>query len=189
MYSQETSIRKGPKAPLERRTYAFLIDFVLVWLFSSLVKNILVELLIFTVLWLILRVIVVDRNKGQSLGRWALDLKIVDQNLNRLPDLFTLTKREGLICLGAFLAMIGLKINFRDFLLMFLLAMPLIIDGFTALTDDEYNRAFHDRFTGTMIIQTKRGFSLDLRVKKWYKEARKMWQQNRRIAGRNSKID
>lgn len=180
MYSEESLARRKPKAPIERRAYAFLIDFVLVWLFSSLVTNILAELLIFTLLWLIFRVVVVDKNKGQSLGRWALDLKIVEQRFNRLPNLLTLTKREGIICLGAFLAMIGLKINFRDFLLMLLLVTPLIIDGFTALSDDEYNRAFHDRFTETMIVQTKRGFSLDLRVKKWYKEARQMWLQNRR---------
>lgn len=179
MYSEKSLIPRKPKAPVERRAYAFLIDFVLVWIFSSLVSNIFLELLIFTSLWLIFRVVVVDRNKGQSLGRWALDLKIVDQNVNRLPSLLTLTKREIVICLGAFLAMIGFKINFHDFLLMLLLITPLIIDGFTALTDDEYNRAFHDRFSGTMIIQTRRGFSLDLRLKKWYKEGRKMWLQNR----------
>jgi uncharacterized RDD family membrane protein YckC len=180
MYSEESLVRRKPKAPIERRTYAFLIDFVLVWLFSSLVTNIFAEFLIFTILWWIFRVVIVDKNKGQSLGRWAFDLKIVEQRFNRIPNLLTLTKREGIIGLGAFLAMIGLKINFRDFLLMLLLITPLIIDGFIALSDDEYNRAFHDRYTDTMIVQTERGYSLDLRLKKWYKEARQIWLQNRR---------
>ncbi len=167
------------KAPLDRRVWAFLLDFILVWLFSSLSENLLIELLIFVSLWFILRVIIVYTNKGQSLGRWAFDLKITQQNDNRLPELLTLAKREGIICIAAFLGMIGLKINFRDFLLMALLAVPLLIDLFTALTDDEYNRSFHDRFTNTVIIQTKRGFSLDLRLKKWSKEAKKAWQKNR----------
>jgi len=180
MYSEESLIRRRPKAPVERRAYAFLMDFILVWLFSSLSTNIFIELLIFAVLWLIFRVLIVDRNKGQSLGKWAFDLKIVEQNSNRLPSLLTLTKREGIICLVSFLAMIGLKINFKNFLSMLLLCVPLMIDGFTALTDDEYNRTFHDRLTDTVIVQTKRGFSLDLRLKKWYKEALKTWQKNQR---------
>lgn len=179
MYNEESLIRRQPKAPIERRTWAFVTDFILIWLFSSLSQNLLIELLIFSLLWFILRAIIVYQNKGQSLGRWLFDLKIIDQKSNRLPDLLTLVKREGIVCIGAFIAMIGLKINFRDFLLMLLFLVPLLIDLFTALTDDEYNRSFHDRFTNTLIIQTKRGFSLDLRLKKWYKEIRKIWLKKR----------
>jgi hypothetical protein len=91
-----------------------------------------------------------------------------------------LAKREGIIAILAFLTMIGLKVNFADFLLMILFCTPLIADGVTALTDDEYNQAFHDRVSGTIIIQTRRGFSLDLKMKKWYKEARKTWENKRR---------
>ncbi|BAQ63264.1 RDD family protein [Geminocystis sp. NIES-3709] len=180
MYSEETLFRRSPKAPFDRRAYAFLIDFVVVWVISSLVTNIFLEFIVFSLLWLILRVIVVDKNKGQSLGRWAMDLKITDVRFNRLPLLLSLAKREGIIAVVAFLTMIGLKVNFADFLLMVLFCTPLMIDGFTAFTDDEYNQAFHDRVSGTMIIQTKRGFSLDLRVKKWYKEMRKTWDKNRK---------
>ncbi|NCO76197.1 MAG: RDD family protein [Cyanobacteria bacterium] len=180
MYSEEIQYRRSPKAPFDRRGYAFLIDFVVVWIISSLVTNIILEFLIFTLLWLILRVIVVDKNKGQSLGNWAMDLKIVDLKFNRLPSLLSLTKREGIIALGGFLAMIGLKINFQDFLLMILFMTPLILDVLTVFTNDQYNQAFHDRISGTIIIQTKRGFSLDLRLKKLFREARKTWRKNRK---------
>ncbi|MBL1209622.1 RDD family protein [Geminocystis sp. GBBB08] len=180
MYSEEIQFRRSPKAPFDRRTYAFLIDFVVVWIISSLITNIFLEFLIFTLLWLILRVIIVDKNKGQSLGRWAMDLKIVDVQFNRLPPLLNLTKREGIIAIGAFLMMIAFKINFQDFLLMILFATPLVLDGLTVFTDDQYNQAFHDRISGTIITQTKRGFSLDLRLKKLFREARKTWQKNRR---------
>lgn len=180
MYSEEIQYRRSPKAPFDRRGYAFLIDFISVWIISSLVTNIFLEFIVFCLLWLILRVIIVDKNKGQSLGRWAMDLKITDARFNRLPLLTDLTKRESLIAMVAFLTMVGLKVNFADFLLMILFCTPLIVDGVTALTDDEYNRTFHDRVSGTMIIQTRRGFSLDLRIKKWYQEIRKNWQKNRR---------
>ena len=119
MSGQEILYRRSPKAPLERRAYAFLIDFILVWLISSLVTNILLEFIVFVLLWFALRVIVVQVNQGQSLGRWAMDLKMIDLRWKRPPTIITLSKREGILAVAAFIAMIGLKINFRDLLLMF----------------------------------------------------------------------
>jgi uncharacterized RDD family membrane protein YckC len=179
MYSEEILFRRSPKAPFDRRAYAFLIDFVIVWSISSLITNIFLEFLVFTLLWFIFRVIIVDKNKGQSLGRWAMDLKILDLQFNRLPSLLSLTKREGIIAIVSFSLMISLKINFQDFLLMILFATPLILDGLTIFSDDRYNQAFHDRISGTIITQTKRGFSLDLRLKKLFRETRKTWQKNK----------
>lgn len=184
MYNQEDYRLlppRRPKAPPERRAYAFLVDFILVWLISSLVQNIIAELLIFFLLWLTLRVVVVDKNQGQSIGRWAFDLKISNFESNKQrPPLLTLLKRESIVAGVAFLAMMGLKINFRDFLVMLLFLAPIIVDGFTALTDDEYNRSFHDRNANTVIIQTRRGYSLDLRLKKWTKEIKRNWQRRQR---------
>ena len=171
--------RRSPKAPFERRAYAFLIDFILVWLVSSTLRNLFLELTIFCLLWLAIRVIVVQVNQGQSLGRWAMDLKIIDLRRNCLPSMLTLIKREGIIALIAFIAMLGLKINFRDLLLMLLLLAPIITDGITILTDDQYNQSFHDRLTNTVIVQTRRGFSLDLKMKKLISEARETWRKKR----------
>ena len=122
----------------------------------------------------------VDKNQGQSLGRWAFDLKIIDAELSRRPSLLSLTKREGIISIVSFLAMIGLKINFQNFISLLLFLIPIIIDGFTALTDEDYNQALHDRISNTIIVQTKRGYSLDLRIKKWTKEAQRAWEKNRK---------
>ena len=94
--------------------------------------------------------------------------------------MLSLTKREGIIAIVSFSLMISLKINFQDFLLMILFAIPLILDGLTIFSDDQYNQAFHDRISGTIITQTKRGFSLDLRLKKLFRETRKTWQKNTR---------
>lgn len=180
MYQKELPpVRQFPKVPFERRFYAFLIDFVLVWIVSSLVTNIFLEFLAFALLWLILRVLVVDRNRGQSLGRWALDMKIKDARFKRRPPFFSLFKREAIICVAAFLAMIGLKVTFLHPMTTLLLIAPLSIDGGIAIGDEEFNQAFHDRIADTIIIQTQRGFSLDLRLKKLFKEINQNLKQRR----------
>ena len=35
MYSEPSPERRFPKVPLDRRAYAFLLDFVLIWILSS----------------------------------------------------------------------------------------------------------------------------------------------------------
>ena len=53
---------------------------------------------------------------------------------------------------------------------MLLLMLPLFIDCGLALGDPEYSQAFHDRVAGTLVIESDRGFSLDLRLKEWLDE-------------------
>jgi uncharacterized RDD family membrane protein YckC len=165
-YTEKPVYRRFPKVPLERRAWAFLIDFVTVWLISSLGVGLLVQWLIFIVTWFCLRVVVVDRNHGQSLGRWALDMKLLDARCNKIPRFSDLIKREAILGSLALLAMIGLNINFRNALSMIILISPLLADAFTAAADEEFNQAFHDRLAETLVIQSRRGFSLDLRLKK-----------------------
>lgn len=74
--------------------------------------------------------------------------------------------------------MIGLNINFRNALSMLIFVTPLVIDCAIALGDEELNLAFHDRIAQTLIVPTRRGFSLDLRLKKlWYIAKRKRQQR------------
>lgn len=172
--------RRFPKVPIERRMYAFLIDFVLVWIISSIITNLFLEFFTFCFIWFILRVVVVDRNHGQSLGRWALDIKVLDARFNKIPSIVSLVKREGIICLVAFASMIGFKLSFFNLLSALLLIAPLLIDAGIAITDEEFNQAFHDRFAQTIIIQTRRGFSLDLRTKKLITDIRINLQKRRK---------
>ena len=162
------SYRRFPKVPVDRRAYAFLLDFVIVLFLSSFFKG-LVKDLVFLVIWLILRVIVVEKNKGQSLGSWSFDIKVIDLRFLRVPGLKELTKREAILGFAAMLAMVGLNINFKNGLSMLIFITPLIIDCGLAIGDEEYNQAFHDKISNTIVIQTKRGFSLDLRLKKLWK--------------------
>ena len=162
----KSDYRKYPKVPLDRRAWAFTIDFLSVWFVSSFfATSLIVQWLVFLTCWWILRVLIVEKNRGQSLGTWLFDIKIIDPRFNRLPDLLSLSKREAMLGVGSALAIAGLQ-NFTSGLSVLLLLSPLAVDCSLALIDDETNLAGHDRISQTFTIQTERGFSLDLRLKK-----------------------
>ena len=158
--------RKYPKVPLDRRAWAFAIDFLCVWFISAFfATNLIVQWIVFLACWWISRVLIVDKNSGQSLGDWLYDIKVIDPRFNRIPDLLALSKREAIVGVGAALAIAGLQ-NFTSGLSLLLLLTPLAVDCSLALIDEETNLAGHDRLAQTFMVQTERGFSLDLRVKK-----------------------
>jgi uncharacterized RDD family membrane protein YckC len=167
----EPIYNRFPKVPIERRTAAFVIDFLGVWLVSSFVPSMLFQMLVFMLLWLGLRVLMVSSNQGQSLGRWALDIKVLDAK-GKIPGLITLAKREGIVGFCALLAMIGLRIGLANGISLLLLISPLAADCGVAFADAEAQQAFHDRIAKTFIIQSRRGFSLDLRLKKLFAQVR-----------------
>lgn len=164
-YSDELTYKRFPRVPIERRIGAFAIDFVTIWFISSFFGKS-GGWLVFLLGWLIMRIVVVDRNQGQSLGRYALDMKVIDYRYSRVPDLATLAKREGIVGFAALLASLGLQNLGNGGLLLLFLTTPLLVDCLMALFDESLDRAFHDRVAETMMIQTQRGFSLDLRLKK-----------------------
>ena len=158
--------RRYPKVPLERRAGAFAIDFLSVWFISAFfATNLIVQWLVFLSLWWIWRVLIVEKNRGQSLGKWLFDIKVIEPRLGRLPDLLNLSKREAVVGLASALAIAGLQ-NFTNGLSLLLLLTPLAIDCSLVLLDEETNLAGHDRLARSFTIQTERGFSLDLRLKK-----------------------
>jgi hypothetical protein len=54
-----------------------------------------------------------------------------------------------------------------------LLLLPLAIDCSVANFDPQLQQAFHDRIAGTMVVATRRGYSLDLKVKRWVAQLRR----------------
>lgn len=163
-----------PKAEIARRGMALGLDFLGVWLVSSLLGSSgvgiqIVQILVFAILWLVLRVVVVFNNRGQSLGRWAFDLKILEvedgQVVGRIPELQVLLKREAIICLGALLVSIALD-NIRVNPTAILLVLPLAIDCGSAFSDTQLRQALHDRYAGTFIVSSRRGYSLDIKIKR-----------------------
>ncbi|MDJ0591855.1 MAG: RDD family protein [Pleurocapsa sp. MO_226.B13] len=158
--------RRYPKVPIERRAGAFTIDFLSVWFISSFfATSLFIQWLVFLPTWWIMRVLIVEKNRGQSLGAWLFDIKVIDPRFNRIPDLMSLSKRELMVGVGSALAVSGLQ-NFSSGLAMLLLISPLAVDCSLALIDEETNLAGHDRIAQTFMVQTERGYSLDLRLKK-----------------------
>ena len=160
----EKIYRRFPKVPIERRIGAFAIDFVTIWFISIFFGK--AGWLVFLLCWAAMRIFLVANNQGQSLGRYALDMKVIHYRFNRVPDLITLGKREGMTGFFAMLASFGLTINFNNGIVMLLLASPILVDCISAMFDEDLDRAFHDRLAETIVIQTARGYSLDIRLKK-----------------------
>lgn len=162
-----------PKADITRRAMAWGVDFLGVWLLSSIFGSAeagiqVVQILVFVIGWLIARVVVVYNNQGQSLGRWAFDLKLLEtqngQVVARIPDLQSLLKREAIIGFGALLVSIAIGNIIRNPTAI-LLVIPLAIDCGVALSDTQMQQALHDRYVETMIVSSRRGYSLDIKVK------------------------
>jgi hypothetical protein len=104
-------------------------------------------------------------------------MKVLDAKDHKIPGLLTLAKREGILGFCALLAMIGLNIGLANGISMLLLVAPLAADCGKALADEEAQQAFHDRVAQTIVIQTRRGFSLDLRLKKLFAKLRRHMQK------------
>jgi uncharacterized RDD family membrane protein YckC len=163
-----------PKADIGRRGMALGLDFLGAWLISSLLGSNSVgiqvlQILVFIFCWLILRVVVVYNNQGQSLGRWAFDMKVLEvedeQVVGRIPQLQSLLKREAIIGFGAILVSIALG-NIIANPTAILLIIPLAIDCGAAFSDTQMQQALHDRYSGTFVVSSRRGYSLDLKVKR-----------------------
>lgn len=168
---REPAYTRFPKVPIKRRGMALAIDFLVVWLvclpFGTTTPGVEAsQILIFIIAWLALRVVLVAKNQGQSLGRWALDMRVIDVTLGKTPGLFELSKREGITGFCALLAMIGLGTGLSNGISLILLVSPLAADCSVAWADTDLRQAFHDRIGRTVVVASRRGFSLDLRVKR-----------------------
>lgn len=175
--SLEQAFVRLPRADLRRRSYAFVIDFGLVWLLSAIFGASqpgfpAVQLLIFILAWALLRILVVSKNQGQSLGHWAFDLKVVDSRFGKVPGLLELSKREGILGLAALLTVLGLGYGLIN-VGWLLLLIPLVADAGLMLSDPLRRQAVHDRVAYTMVIGTRRGYSLDLKLKRWVAQAQR----------------
>lgn len=169
---------RPPKVPLWRRGCAFAIDFVGAWLFSSLFAGNWFSWLVgFMLAWLGLRLVAANLNRGQSLGHWALDMVVLEEDSNRIPLAIALAKREAISGLAAFLAMVGFANLDTKNAFYLLLMLPLAVDLGWVWFEPEVQQAFHDRVSKTTIAGTRRGYSLDLKVKKWWRIAQRTWQQ------------
>ncbi|AKG22790.1 RDD family protein [Calothrix sp. 336/3] len=162
--------KKYPRVQIGRRAMALGIDFLGTWLLSSLLATgdvgiQFLQILVFIFAWLGFRVLLVYSNQGQSLGKWAFDIKVLESERGRVPDLPTLLKREAIVGASALLVAIAWNNILRNPTAI-LLMLPLAIDCGAAVSDTQFRQALHDRYAGTMIVSSRRGYSLDIKVKR-----------------------
>ncbi len=162
-----------PIADLKRRVGATAIDFVSAWLIGVLGGSVLGpgfgQWLSFVVAWFVLRVLVVQNNRGQSPGHWALDMKVVHESSGRMPRFEGLARREGALGFACSLVFISF---FSYGVLLFVLGLPIGYDLWMASTDRELGQTLHDRWGRTVVINTVRGYSLDLKLRDWFEDFR-----------------
>ncbi len=165
-----------------RRAAALVLDVLVInFLSFFILSNGIVRLLLFILLWLLLRIILVTKNKGQSLGRWALNIKVIDTRLNRTPGILELSKREGLLGLAVFLTLVGISQLGYGNAGILLLILPLLIDAGVTLFDTNPDpQTIHDRVSHTKMVSSARGYSLDLKFKNLIKKIDKLRKDVRR---------
>jgi uncharacterized RDD family membrane protein YckC len=163
--------RRIPIVPFDRRIAAFALDFGSTAFLSSFSGALYIP--VFLALWLGMRVLVAGNNRGQSLGRWAFDLRVAELRRGATPGLLELAKREAITGFGAVLAMIGLASLGPTNGWILILPLPLLVDCGIAFADPELHQAFHDQIVRTVMVQTDRGYSLDIKVKKLIAEAQR----------------
>lgn len=162
-----------PKAPPWRRGAALGLDFLGAAIVSVIFGlNLLALTVSFLLCWFGLRVVLVLRNQGQSLGRWALDMKVIDAQYGTLPLFQALIKREGVVGFECLLFLIGLVNLNPSSAWALLLFLPLGADCIVAFADPLKRQTFHDRIARTFVLQSRRGYSLDLKIKRLVADAR-----------------
>jgi len=170
----ELAVSDYRKVPLGRRAAAASIDFATVGLLSLLLGTSVIALAFcFLSGWLAMRVVLVSKNRGQSLGRWALDMRVVNVRLGGTPDLQSLVKREAVLGCGALLLLIGLVSLSPGRPWALLLFLPIAADCSLAAVDRQQQQTFHDQIAQTRIVQSRHGYSLDLKLKRLVAQAQR----------------
>lgn len=164
-------------APLWRRSSALAIDAIVAGIPSSIGSPGL-QLIGFILLWFVLRVVVVSKNRGQSLGHWAFDLRIIDAEYGRLPGLLPLCKREAILGFAVLLCLEAIVHLNPQSAWVVLGLVPLGVDFSLAYSDRSRKQTYHDRIADTYVVKSRRGYSLDLRIKRLFGATRPLVQQD-----------
>jgi hypothetical protein len=95
-----------------------------------------------------------------------MDMRILDGARGGTPTMQDLTKRELGLGLVTFFAFWGITHISPTTAWALLLLIPLGIDASFAASGSEWGLTLHDRFAQTFIVESRRGYSLDLKVQK-----------------------
>lgn len=169
----EPAYSRYPLATVNQRLGALIVDFLSCWFISELTVSILsidpanpLHLFIFISTWFVFRVFIAARAQGQSFGRWLISIRVIDAEYGKTAGLAAFMKREIFV----FICSIFLIKTITSTLIVFAW-IPFVADAAFAIVDNEKRQAFHDRISGTISIQTRKGFAIDEKLGKLFNQA------------------
>ncbi len=169
----EPAYSRYPLATVNQRLGALIVDFLSCWFISELTVSILsidpanpLHLFIFISTWFVFRVFISARAQGQSFGRWLISIRVIDAEYGKTAGLGAFMKREIFV----FICSIFLIKTITTTLIVFAW-IPFVADAAFAIVDNEKRQAFHDRISGTISIQTRKGFAIDEKLGKLFNRA------------------
>ncbi len=161
-------------AQVPPRIGSFTVDFCACVFTGKLIESLVginddnwLGLIVFSLIWLGDRVLIAGNNQGQSLGRWLVSLKAVDMNYGKSAGSIDLFKRELIIF--PFLALLLIASKYPTSAVLFA-GIPLVVDAVFALADSRKIQTLHDKFGGTIVVVTRRGFQLDRKIAKVFNQ-------------------
>ncbi|MEO0355224.1 MAG: RDD family protein [Cyanobacteria bacterium P01_A01_bin.3] len=92
---------------------------------------------------------------GQSIGKWALNIKTVDTQTDEPPSLIRSVAREGVSSLLIATEALG---------------VPLVADSLFAVFDKEKRQSLHDRAARTQVVNCAEGYQLDAKISEFLEE-------------------
>ncbi|AFY73318.1 hypothetical protein Syn7502_01215 [Synechococcus sp. PCC 7502] len=174
----EPAYNRLPLAPIGKRIGSFALDFFGCAFIGKLGESLLGineqsgwGLVVFALVWGGDRVLFAGNNQGQSLGRWLLSLKTVDMQYGKSSGIAELFKRE--LVVYPFLAFVLAASKSPTSLALFAV-LPLVIDAAFAIADSRKMQTLHDKLGKTIVIETRRGFQVDQKLSKLFRQLSKM---------------
>ncbi|PZU98844.1 MAG: hypothetical protein DCE90_03290 [Pseudanabaena sp.] len=160
-------------ATVNQRLGALIIDLLSCWFISELTLSLLsittsspLRLFTFVVTWFVFRVLISARSQGQSFGRWLMSIRVVDADFGKTADFGAFIKREIFVFSCSIFLIETLTTTFIVFAWI-----PFAADVAFAVVDNEKRQAFHDRISGTISIQSRKGFAVDQKLGKLFNQA------------------
>jgi len=160
-------------ATVNQRLGALIVDLLSCWFISELTLSLLsittsspLRLFTFVVTWFVFRVLISARSQGQSFGRWLMSIRVIDAEFGKTADFSAFIKREIFVFACSILLIETLTTTFIIFAWI-----PFAADVAFAIVDNEKRQAFHDRISGTISIQSRKGFAVDQKLGKLFNQA------------------
>ena len=169
----EPAYSRYPLATINQRLGALIIDFLSCWFISELTLSLFsiasssaLRFITFFVTWFVFRVLVPARSQGQSFGRWLMSVRVIDADFGKTAGFGAFFKREIVV----FICSLFLIETITSTLIVFAW-IPFVADAAFAIVDSEKRQAFHDRISGTISIQSRKGFAIDQKLGKLFNQA------------------